>query len=159
MKLTDFITELTLSCKLLKTKHFHAADRKKRFQFFLGVPVIVISVFLGSALFTQHLEDDVGTIAGSILAFISALLVSMQTFMNPKESENSHRSIANRYVAISRKCSVLTAKINEELVSEKESYQIYESILDEYLLINKDAESLSVTKNDIKAATEKYKNA
>ena len=154
MEIKDTILELHSNSKFEKNKHFNAADRKKTHTYWLGVPVIIITVLLGSALFTQHLEDDIGKIAGSILAFISALLVSLQTFTNPKDAEEGHRSVGNRYIAVSRKCTFLIAKFEEGLLDLNRASEEYEKLLEEYLAINREAESFPTSKRDFNHANE-----
>lgn len=51
----DSIFELKANAKFMKNKHFNAAERLYRLTYWFGVPVIVVSVVLGSSFFTDYL--------------------------------------------------------------------------------------------------------
>jgi hypothetical protein len=144
----DSIHELKANAKISKNKHFNAAERLHRMTYWLGVPVIVISVLLGSSFFTQYLDNEIGKVIGAFLGFASALLVSLQTFVNPKETANGHRSVGNRYVEVSRKCSHLEAKLNDNLLGLEAANLEYENLLNDYFRINTEAESLPTNDKD-----------
>lgn len=146
--IADSIFELKANAKLMKNKHFNAAERLHRLTYWLGVPVIVISVFLGSSFFTDYLDDSLGKALGAFLGFVSALLVSLQTFMNPKETASGHRSIGNRYIELSRRCSHIEAKLNDGLLDLASANAEYETLLSQYFAVNEDAEKLPTNRKD-----------
>lgn len=112
------------------------------------MPVIVFSVFLGSSFFADYLGNSIGKAIGAFLGFVSALLVSLQTFMNPKETAGAHGAVGNRYIEISQKCSHIEAKLNDRLVDLKTANVEYERLLGQYLAVNKEAEKLPTNRKD-----------
>jgi len=144
----DSIFELKANAKLMKNKHFNAAERLHRLTYWFGVPVIIISVFLGSSFFTDYLDTSAGKAFGAFLGFMSALLVSLQTFMNPKETSNGHRAVGNKYVEVSRRCSHIEAKLNDRLLDMESANAEYESLLNQYFAVNAEAEKLPTSRKD-----------
>lgn len=154
MKISDEVEKLRVDARFGKDKHFSAADRLRIYHYWLGLPVIFIGVFLGSAVFTQVelLPNPWQEAFGAFLAFLSALLASLQTFVNPKEMEKGHRAIANRYLDISRKCRLLLAKSNEQLILLEDVSEAYEGLLSSYNETNIEAEAFPISKNDFQNA-------
>lgn len=152
MAISDEIEKLRLDARFGKSKHFSAADRVRRYHYWLGLPVIAISIFLGSVFFSEFLQAEFQKIIGAFLAFLSALLVALQTFLNPYEREKGHRSIGDRYLEISRNCRLLSAKLVDQLVTVEDACGQYEALLAAYNATNIEAQSFPVNKKDFKAA-------
>lgn len=153
MAIINEIEKLRLDAKFGKDKHFAAADRTRAYHYWFGVPVIIITVFLGSAVFADLTGAQ--KIIGAILAYISALLVSLQTFLNPKEMEKGHRSIGNRYLEISRTCLLILAKLEDKIHTLAQATEEYEKLLSTYNETNIEAEAFPISKSDFKNADEK----
>ena len=67
-----------------KKKHFNAADRKEKYHYWIGVPLVIINILAGSILFyvlTDGVDNWVKYIP-LVLALIAALLSGFQTFLN-----------------------------------------------------------------------------
>jgi uncharacterized membrane protein YraQ (UPF0718 family) len=152
MAIIDEIEKLRLDARFGKDKHFAAADRTRAYHYWFGVPVIGISVFLGSAVFADLTGELYQKIIGAILAYISALLVSLQTFLNPKEMEKGHRSIGNRYLEISRTCRLISAKLEDQILTLKQVTEEYEKLLSAYNETNIEAEAFPISRADFRNA-------
>lgn len=144
----DSIFELKANAKFMKNKHFNAAERLYRLTYWFGVPVIVVSVVLGSSFFTDYLDSSIGKTLGAFLGFVSALLVSLQTFMNPKETASGHRTVGNKYIEVSRRCSHIEAKLSDQLLDLESANAEYESLLGQYFAVNAEAEKLPTNRKD-----------
>lgn len=156
----DSIFDLKANAKLMKNKHFNAAERLHRLTYWFGVPVIVFSVFLGSSFFTGYLDNSIGRGVGAFLGFVSALLVSLQTFVNPKETAGGHSAVGNKYIEISRRCSHIEAKLNDGLLDLESANAEYEDLLSQYFAVNGEAEKLPTNRRDYEHAEElSIKNA
>ena len=153
MSVKEELEKLLVDARFGKDKHFSAAGRSRSHHYWLGIPVILISIFLGSMLFngTGLLVGYERTI-GAVLTFFSALLVSLQTFLNPKEIEKGHRSVGNRYLEISRKCRLVNAKFDDKLLSVEQSSDQYEHLLNSYNETNIEAEAFPISSKDFKHA-------
>ena len=156
MSVKDEIEKLRLDSRFGKDKHFIAADRMRSYHYWLGLPLIGISVFLGSAVFTEVFSHSKqAQILGAILAFISALMALLQTFLNPKEMEKGHRSIGDRYLKISRNCRLLTARLNDGIVVLQQASEEYFVILKAYSETNIEAEAFPISRRDFNLANQK----
>jgi hypothetical protein len=80
------------------------ADRFRRWNYLLGIPVVVFSSIVGTTIFAS-LKDDVGipvrVTVGSI-SILAAVLASLQTFLRFAESASLHAGGGAWYSAIRR---------------------------------------------------------
>lgn len=75
-------------------RHFNAASRWSAYHFWLGLPSVVIATAAGAAAFKNF-----GLLAGG-LAFASAALTAILTFLKPSERAKAHNSHGNQYLAL-----------------------------------------------------------
>ena len=118
--------------------HFSASDRLRRLELSLGVPVVIITVVLGSVL-VANLRTALPEFVkwfGAILALIAAVLASVQTFFNPRTRHTTHKQIANRYVSLERRLELLLAGHSDGDVSVDQLSREAQSFVKEYDEIN-----------------------
>ncbi len=107
----ELIDELRIDAKLGKGKHFNASRRKISFHNWIGIPVIVINVLIGTVIVSLLSDENKNlAILSAILAFLAASLSALQTFFNFHKSAEGHSSVGNRYLKISRNCKKLLRK-------------------------------------------------
>ncbi len=87
----------TLSAK----GHFNVADRWRKYNYFIGIPASLSAAASGLAALSSNEAWAV------LLAFISAALAALMTFLNPAEHAASHQSIGNRYNTLKNRSRVL----------------------------------------------------
>ncbi|WP_444927177.1 SLATT domain-containing protein [Microbulbifer sp. TRSA002] len=153
----NLIDELRTDAKLGKSKHFNASRRKICWHNWIGIPVIVINVFVGTvivALLSDGDGDKRLAIASAILAFIAASLSAMQTFFNFHKAAEGHSSVGNRYLKISRNCKKLLRKHQDIPFPPENLWHEVEAIQSEYLEINIEAEAFPTNDGDLKRARE-----
>jgi hypothetical protein len=80
--------------------HFNAAERWSTYNFFLGVPSIVLSVLAGTAF----LRDYPG-LAG-LMSGIAAVLTALITFLKPAERAAAHKAAGDQYLTLRNECRV-----------------------------------------------------
>lgn len=139
-------------CLLGKYKHFHAADRARRWNAVVGWPAIAIGLFVASGLFIDFFSIEIIRYVGTALSFGAVVLVSLQTFFRFGKIQEGQRSVANRYLSIGRKCEMLLAKLNEQVVSPEQAFPEYSAMLDDYTTVNVEAESFPTSRGDLKFA-------
>jgi hypothetical protein len=87
-----------------QTGYYIMADRFRRWNYLLGIPVVVFSSIVGTTIFAS-LKDDVGipvrVTVGSI-SILAAVLASLQTFLRFAESASLHAGGGAWYSAIRR---------------------------------------------------------
>lgn len=133
-----------------KKKHFNAADRKERYHYQIGIPLIIINVLTGSVLFYVLTDGTTNWVryVPLYLALIAALLSGFQTYLNLQQKVEGHRRIGNRYLAVMKKCDRLQAYIAGEAIMPHEVVSKIEAIASESESINQDAEAFPTNKGD-----------
>lgn len=149
------IDELRTDAKLGKSKHFNASRRKIGLHNWVGIPVILINVFIGTVI-VALLSDGNGNknlaIFSAILAFGAASLSAMQTFFNFHKAAEGHSSVGNRYLKISRNCKRLLRKHQDIPFTSADLWLEAETIQNEYLEINIEAEAFPTSDKDLNSA-------
>jgi hypothetical protein len=154
------VLRLVKNASLAKYSQYHAANRNKQFSVIIGLPTLVISLFLGSVLF-YALGKEIptwGKWIGGFLGFLAATLSLFQTFFNFSHNFESHRKLGNSYLEIERKAIQVIRQFDDGLVdiallNDKAVY-----LLDEYMKINRKAEKYPANQNDFNFARNKIDN-
>jgi hypothetical protein len=151
----QLIDELRSDAKLGKSKHFNASRRKIGLHNLVGIPVILINVFIGTVIVSM-LSDGTGNkwvaIGSTVLAFAAASLSAVQTFFNFHKMAEGHSSVGNRYLKVSRNCKKLLRKHQDIPYSPEQLWSEAELIQNEYLEINVEAEAFPTVDRDLKKA-------
>jgi len=148
------LEKLRKNSHLGKHKHFAAADRCRQYNIYLGIPVVIINVLLGSLLFA-NLSEQVPTPMkwiGAFLALIAAVLSGVQTFLNFQKSFEAHRRVANQYLAIARECERLIALFQDNLIQLPDLSKKVEEVNEKYNKTNSEAEAFPTNNLDLQKA-------
>jgi hypothetical protein len=88
-----------------QTAYYEEAERFRRRNYQLGIPVVIVSSLVGTAVFA-----DVGSkwLVGSV-SLIAAVMASLQTFLKFGENATLHGSAADWFSAIRRDIEQLLA--------------------------------------------------
>ena len=91
--------------------HYRCADYFSKRNRWLGIPAIVISTLVGSAVFASVEHEASGTlkIALGMLSIVAAVLASLQTFLSYSERAERHRITSARYASVGRQLELLAA--------------------------------------------------
>jgi hypothetical protein len=81
-------------CNHSGKSHFNAAARWGTYQYFLGVPSVVLSAAAGTAF----LKDDPRVAAA--MSALAALLTALMTFLKPSERSAAHKSAGDQYLGL-----------------------------------------------------------
>lgn len=94
--------------------HYLAAKRCQRRHMALGVPVVVFSTIVGSAIFASISErpELQWQIAVGLLSITSAVLASLQTFFRFAEAAAKHRESAAGYSLLYRELRMLLLQLS-----------------------------------------------
>lgn len=88
----------------LQNCHYEVARNHRRRNYYLGVPVAVLTAFVGGSIFAA-LETNVAfaaQVAVGLLSFTAAALSAVQTFLGYAESAEKNRVAAARYGSLRR---------------------------------------------------------
>lgn len=84
--------------------HYECATWYARWNYFLGIPAIILSTGVGTAVFASLELAATGEqrIIVGIVSLVAAILTSLQTFLRFSERGDQHRMAASEYGAIRR---------------------------------------------------------
>jgi len=90
---------------------YEAAKPLAHANYWLGIPVVVLSTFVGTSVFaTLEKQVDMGVrITIGIISVAAAVLASLQTFLRLSERAEKHRAVAARVGSIRREIEQLLA--------------------------------------------------
>lgn len=97
--------------------YYLEAERYKRWHFRLGIPAIVLSTVVGTAVFASLENQSVSISARVVIALVSiaaAVLAGLQTFLRLSETAAEHAHAGDWYAAIKRDIEQLRALRREE---------------------------------------------
>jgi len=144
------INKIRIDALYGKKKHFNAADRIDGDNKLINIFIIIFNVLMGSTFLYLLTEFDHNWVKyiGSILAFISALLVALNKYFNFNSQIEGHRIVANRYLSLSKKCDCVNAYILDGAINDAEIINKFDEISSEIAEINLDANSFPTNKSD-----------
>lgn len=91
--------------------HYEAAKYYSRYNQWLGIPVVVLSTFVGTSVFAalgQSIDIRVQIVVG-LCSVAAAMLAGVQTFFRFAERAEKHRAVAVQYAALNREIEELLA--------------------------------------------------
>ncbi|TBN06357.1 SLATT domain-containing protein [Hyunsoonleella flava] len=148
---------ITLKIKKIKTdalygkkKHFNAADKKEKWHYSIGIPLIIVNILSSSILFYIITEDAVDWLkyVPLVLGLITALLTGFQTFLNLQKKVEGHRRVGNRYLGVYKKCDIILAYIADDVITQNSLIETIENVTLAIEDINKEAESFPTSQSD-----------
>lgn len=94
-----------------QSAYYMEAERLSRWNYLLGIPVVIVSSLVGTAIFA-NLEGSpsksIRVVAG-VVSVLAAILASLQTFLRLGESTTLHGAAGDWYSAIRRDIEELLA--------------------------------------------------
>ena len=87
-----------------QSAHYAATDHYRRLNYLIGVPAIIFSSVVGTAIFAslnEHAADQ-NKIIVAIISIAAAVLSALQTFLRFSERATQHATAADWYSAIRR---------------------------------------------------------
>ncbi|MFA7007134.1 MAG: SLATT domain-containing protein [Verrucomicrobiia bacterium] len=137
-----------------KKKHFNAADRKRSYQQYVSVTVIVVNVILGSALFLYAkvaIPEEMKWIGGC-LALCSAALTALQSYFSWPKMVQGHCKIGARYLSLAKNCSNTLAQKADGLISDAQLVKQLELLTKELSKVDESANAYPTSKADYRAS-------
>jgi len=104
MESKDLLQEWLFRTRRSQLAHYECATYFARLNFYLGIPVIVLSTVVGTSIFAT-LQKETNTsvrIAVGIASVMAAVLAAIQTFLRYSERAEKHRVIGAKYGAMRR---------------------------------------------------------
>jgi len=150
---TEKIRRIKVDSMYGKKKHFNAADRKQKYHYWIGIPLITLNTITSGTLLAnlENTETWVKHLP-AILAFLAALLAVYQTFFNFSKQVEGHRNVASDYLALMKKCDRVQGYIADKAISQDMIMEMVEDLGSEAARINKAAAAYHVSNKDYKLA-------
>ena len=91
--------------------HYGCERRLLRMHFWVGVPLVVLSTFSGTAVFATLSTDPSTTLKLVVgaTAVVVAVLGGVQTFLRATDRAGAHRAAATKYAALRRELEQIRA--------------------------------------------------
>lgn len=121
--------------------HYGQATKFRRASLWLGVPVIVLTTIVGTAVFTSIAHGSQSPevkLSLGLLSVLAAVLSSLQTFMKLPEKAELHRKFGAKYGSIRRRL--------EQVYSDREGQQITHQVLE---LLNRELSAIAEEAPDV----------
>jgi len=89
--------------------HYECGIWFSRLNYFLGIPTIILTTAVGTAVFASLETSATGTqrIIVGLVSIIAAVLASLQTFLRFSERAENHRATGSGYGAVRRSLEFL----------------------------------------------------
>lgn len=95
-KQMDIIDDWLFRLNRMQSAHYEVAMYYRKLHMYLGVPTIIVTTIVGSAIFLEYSETQtLSALMQAIVVFLSLsapVLTSLQTFLNFNERAEKHRS-------------------------------------------------------------------
>jgi hypothetical protein len=95
--------------------HFNASARWTTWNYFFGIPSVILSAAAGAAFF-----KDYATIAG-IMSSIVTVLTALMTFLKPSEKASEHKNSGDQYLSLKNDARVFReielAELSEDVAA------------------------------------------
>ncbi len=153
----EVIEKLRWNAHLGKFSHFEASKSGRNYHVWVGLPIVVINILLGSLLFALMKDTlpDWSKWVGGVFSLIAAMLGGIQTFFDFKGNYEGHRSMANQYLAIARECERIIALYFDGKLRLDELSDNIQVLNERYQKVNLEAEKYLIKDKDYKEALAK----
>ncbi|KTC24628.1 hypothetical protein AO391_11585 [Pseudomonas marginalis ICMP 9505] len=146
------LANLEVDSKIGKDRHFIAADRKNGSRIKLGLfSVIGTAIIASKAIKDVFQAISTMSIYEALFISVVSLLVGVSTailgFLGLEKQVTQHRLVGNMYIEVARKSRRLINRLQEGEPVE-EIKKEFNTILIDYLNINKEGESCPTSKKD-----------
>lgn len=93
----------------MQLAHYECARKFERFHLWLGLPAIVLSTFVGTAVFSslEKSADIRLQIGVGLLSVVAAVLTGLQTFLRYAELAEKHRLAGARFANLKHRIELL----------------------------------------------------
>jgi hypothetical protein len=96
-----------------QSAYYETAEKLHRQNYWLGIPVIIVSSVVGTAIFSDWSKDGALKLAVGSISIAAAILASLQTFLKFGENATLHGAAADWFAAIRREIDQLLALPSE----------------------------------------------
>lgn len=106
-----------LDYSIIGRAHYIAWENAARKNKWLGIPVVITTTIVGTAIFGTLQKDDVPQawkIAAGLFSLLAAVLSALQTTLKYSEQAEKYKTAGARYAAMRRRLDVFVLKYCDE---------------------------------------------
>jgi hypothetical protein len=152
------LKQIRTDCMYGKKRHYNANDRFSRKHTCLGIWIVVITSFMGTSVFITLSEQSnlPAKIITGVLVVVDAVLAGLQTFFNFEKRAFSHKTTADKYLALMKKANRFIAYHADKTITSEQLKKEIEEISNE--IKNLQAEAPETSRKDYDKAREGVKD-
>lgn len=138
MNADELLTKWLERVRRAQSAHYDSAVRCDRWHFWIGVPLVILTSFIGTSVFVT-LQREAGAyikIAVGLASVAAAVLASVQTFLRFSERAVSHRAAGMRFGALRKEIEHMQAFPPKDPDQTKD---LAKSLLDKWNKINEES--------------------
>lgn len=111
MNRADLLRHWRFRVHRVQTGHYEVGRRYDRLHLLLGIPAIIVSAIVGTAVFASLAAEKqyvVVTILVGLLSVVAAVLASLQTFLKYSELAERHKLAGARFADLKHKIELIS---------------------------------------------------
>ncbi len=95
--------------QVIARAHHLAASAYNRYNNYLGVPVVILTAIISTAIFAtlENNPDLIYKIAAGLISLLATVLSALQTFLGFNQKAEAHKNAGIKYSAIKRRFDAL----------------------------------------------------
>ena len=99
-------------------RHYQAAQRFSRLNFFFGLPTVILATVVGTSVFAtlQAKPEFWWQVTIGLMSIAAAILSALQSFLGYSDKAEKHRAAGSKYNAVGRELELWLAQPAEDLV-------------------------------------------
>jgi len=102
VRVTQLLGNWHKRCYAAQSAHYASADLFRRLNYIVGVPAVVFSSVVGTAIFAGLEKESPRALLIASVSIMAAILAALQTFLRFSERAAQHATAGNWYSAIRR---------------------------------------------------------
>ncbi len=138
MNSEELLTKWAERVRRAQAAHYDSAVRCDKRHFWVGVPVVILTSFIGTSVFvTLQKEADFSMkLAVGLASVVAAVLASVQTFLRFSERAESHRLAAMKFGGLRKEIELMQAF---PAVDSAQMKELAKSLLERWNNINEES--------------------
>ncbi|RUR31661.1 SLATT domain-containing protein [Vreelandella nanhaiensis] len=148
------LERIEMNSATCKFAHFKSSNSKESLTLILGIPVVVINVFISSTFIDSF--GDYSTAIISLLSLLAATLAGVQTYLSYQKKSTLHIEVGNMYSEIERECRVAKGKYQASVLSDELAWEVITKLELKYSEANKKAQECPLSESALIQGRKKF---
>ena len=130
---------------IISRAHYIACLKASRRNRWLGIPVVITTTIVGTAIFgtLQESPGVVWKITAGLLSLLAAILSALQTMLKYSELAEKHKTAGAKYAAMRRRLDIFILKLRgESEESRQAALEEFEEIATDFATLAEESPSI-----------------